>query len=683
MTHKLYPRLAWQGITKNKRLYLPFLLTCVGMVMMTYILLSLASSPVLKTFPGGDVMPMILSMGSFVMAAFAVLFLFYTNSFLIRRRNREFGLYNILGMGKGNLARVLAWESVMMALVAIVGGEALGIALGKLFELVLVNIVGGDVQMDFTVSVPATAMTAILYLGIFALLFLRSLVTVCRTNAAALLRSESYGEKPPKANWAFGLAGFGILGAAYYIAVTIKQPLTALAVFFIAVLMVIVGTYLIFISGSVLLCRTLQKNKRYYYQKNHFISVSSMAYRMKRNGAGLASVCILATMVLVMISSTTCLYVGQEDAVNARYPRDMDVAVYGRSDHPLDEAEAEQLRQGVESTVFNFGGQTSNVATYREISASGLPDGGDLRLGNAGASAADSTRVTQLHFLPLEDYNAATGQSLTLNDGQVYVAALRTDFPYDTLTVDGEWTFRVMDRDIPPLSGPFMADITPTLMVVIPHFTQFVQELEDGLSEKYGWYLTATWHYAFDTDLPENQQGNIDGTTPNLEDALNGYLAGVSSDWGVGVSVESKAANRADFYGTYGGLFFLGIMLSIVFIFAAVAILYYKQLSEGYEDQSRFDIMQKVGMTKQDIRRSINSQLLTVFFLPMALAGVHLCFAFPFIHKLLLLFNLSNTPLLIGTTVVSYVAFALLYTLAYKLTSNAYYRIVSGAVERE
>lgn len=369
--------------------------------------------------------------------------------------------------------------------------------------------------------------------------------------------------------------------------------------------------------------------------------------------------------------------------MNARYPRDMDVAVYGRSDHPLDEAEAEQLRHGVESTVFNFGGQTSNVATYREISISGLPDGGDLRLGNAGASAADSTRVTQLHFLPLEDYNAATGQSLTLNDGQVYVAALRTDFPYDTLTVDGEWTFRVMDRDIPPLSGPFSADITPTLMVVMPHFTQFVQELEDGLSEKYGWYLTATWHYAFDTDLPENQQGNIDGTTPNLEDALNGYLAGVSSDWGVGVSVESKAANRADFYGTYGGLFFLGIMLSIVFIFAAVAILYYKQLSEGYEDQSRFDIMQKVGMTKQDIRRSINSQLLTVFYLPLVLAGVHLCFAFPFIHKLLILFNLDNRGLLIGTTAVSFAVFAVLYAIVYKLTGNTYYRIVAEDTEKE
>lgn len=240
-----------------------------------------------------------------------------------------------------------------------------------------------------------------------------------------------------------------------------------------------------------------------------------------------------------------------------------------------------------------------------------------------------------------------------------------------------------MDRDIPPLSGPFTADITPTLMVVIPHFTQFVQELEDGLSEKYGWYLTATWHYAFDTDLPENQQGNIDGTTPNLEDALNGYLAGVSSDWGVGVSVESKAANRADFYGMYGGLFFLGIMLSIVFIFAAVAILYYKQLSEGYEDQSRFDIMQKVGMTKGDIRRSINSQLLTVFYLPLVLAGVHLCFAFPFIHKLLILFNLDNRGLLIGTTAVSFAVFAVLYAIVYKLTGNTYYRIVAEDTEKE
>lgn len=575
------------------------------------------------------------------------------------------------------------WETVITYGLTTGTGLLLGMVLYKLAELGMVRLLQVPVTYTLTVSVSSLLAAAALFAAIHTLILLNGLRQLHGVSAVGLLRSESVGEKPPKAQWVLTAAGAVLLAGAYWLAVSIKEPLAALTWFFAAVLMVIAATYLLFISGSVTLCRGLQRNKKYYYRPQHFVSVSSMAYRMKRNGAGLASVCILATMVLVMISSTTCLYVGQEDAVNARYPRDMDVAVYGRSDHPLDEAEAEQLRQGVESTVFNFGGQTSNVATYREISVSGLPDGGDLRLGNAGASAADSTRVTQLHFLPLEDYNAATGQSLTLNDGQVYVAALRTDFPYDTLTVDGEWTFRVMDRDIPPLSGPFTADITPTLMVVIPHFTQFVQELEDGLSEKYGWYLTATWHYAFDTDLPENQQGNIDGTTPNLEDALNGYLAGVSSDWGVGVSVESKAANRADFYGTYGGLFFLGIMLSIVFIFAAVAILYYKQLSEGYEDQSRFDIMQKVGMTKQDIRRSINSQLLTVFYLPLVLAGVHLCFAFPFIHKLLILFNLDNRGLLIGTTAVSFAVFAVLYAIVYKLTGNTYYRIVAEDTEKE
>ena len=683
MKRSFYPRLAIDGMRKNRRMYGPYLAMGALMAAICYILSALSRSDALRTLPGGDNLCMIMALGNVVLLIFSVIFLFYTNSFLIRRRRREFGLYNVLGMSKRNLARILTWETLLTAAISIAGGLFFGVLLSKLIELAIVKMMDGTAALAFPFDLSALLGTAGGFAVIYALLWLVSVVRVGRSTAVALLRSEAAGEKPPRANWFLSLLGLILLGAAYYLAVSIKNPLDAITWFFVAVVLVIFATYLLMITTSVLLCRVLQKDKRYYYRANHFVSVSSMAYRMKRNGAGLASVCILATMVLVMISSTTCLYVGQEDAVNARYPRDMDVAVYGRSDHPLDEAEAEQLRQGVESTVFNFGGQTSNVATYREISVSGLPDGGDLRLGNAGASAADSTRVTQLHFLPLEDYNAATGQSLTLNDGQVYVAALRTDFPYDTLTVDGEWTFRVMDRDIPPLSGPFTADITPTLMVVMPHFTQFVQELEDGLSEKYGWYLTATWHYAFDTDLPENQQGNIDGTTPNLEDALNGYLAGVSSDWGVGVSVESKAANRADFYGTYGGLFFLGIMLSIVFIFAAVAILYYKQLSEGYEDQSRFDIMQKVGMTKVDIRRSINSQLLTVFYLPLVLAGVHLCFAFPFIHKLLILFNLDNRGLLIGTTAVSFAVFAVLYAIVYKLTGNTYYRIVAEDTEKE
>lgn len=679
----LYARLAWTGMRKNRRLYLPYLLSCAGMVLMFYILMGLSGSEVLGHMSGGTSSAIILRLGTVVIAVFALIFLFYTHSFLIRRREREFGLYNVLGMGKGNIARILLWETVITYGLTTGTGLLLGMVLYKLAELGMVRLLQVPVTYTLTVSVSSLLAAAALFAAIHTLILLNGLRQLHGVSAVALLRSESVGEKPPRAQWVLTAAGAVLLGGAYALAVSIKEPLAALLWFFAAVIMVIIATYLLFISGSVTLCRGLQRNKKYYYRPQHFVSVASMTYRMKRNGAGLASVCILATMVLVMISSTTCLYVGQEDAVNARYPRDMDVAVYGRSDHPLDEAEAEQLRQGVESTVFNFGGQTSNVATYREISVSGLPDGGDLRLGNAGASAADSTHVIHIYFVPLEEYNAVTGQSLTLEDGQVYVATLRTEFHSDTLSIDGGMTRHVMKREIPALVGAAVADITPSLTVVVPDFEQFVPALQDYFMEKYHSYPTVVWHYAFDTDLPENQQGNIDGTTPNLEDALNGYLAGVSSDWGVGVSVESKAANRADFYGMYGGLFFLGIMLSIVFIFAAVAILYYKQLSEGYEDQSRFDIMQKVGMTKQDIRRSINSQLLTVFYLPLVLAGVHLCFAFPFIHKLLILFNLDNRGLLIGTTAVSFAVFAVLYAIVYKLTGNTYYRIVAEDTEKE
>ena len=682
MNRGFYPRLAWTGMKQNRRLYLPYLLTCTGVTAMFYILMGLSVSSVLPQMSGGGSTALIMSLGSVVIAFFALIFLFYTHSFLIRRRSREFGLYNVLGMGKGNIARILLWETLLTCAGTTVVGLALGVALSKLAELGLMNLLRSQISYTFTVNIKSLLVTLALFAAVHGLIFLHSLWQLHRVSAVALLHSESVGEKPPRARWLLAVLGLALLGGAYWLAVSIREPLEALLWFFTAVLMVIAGTYLLFISGSVALCRALQRNPRYYYRPSHFVSVSSMAYRMKRNGAGLASICVLATMVLVMLSSTTCLYFGQEDAVNARYPHDIAVTVYG-DEHLMDKTELEELRQGVESAIFNFGGETSNVAEYREVSLSGLMDGGNLTVDAAGAYATDRTHVIQMHFVPLEEYNAVTGQSLTLEDGQVYVAALRMDFNADTLSVDGGMTRHVMKREITPLDGAAVADITPSLTVVVKDFESFVPELQGYLSDKYGWYPSAYWNYGFDTDLPENQQANTDDVTPNLTDALNAHLSRVSSDWGVGVSVESKAGNRSDFYGTYGGLFFLGIMLSVVFLLAAVSIIYYKQICEGYEDQSRFDIMQKVGMTKRDIRRSINSQLLTVFFLPMALSGVHLCFAFPFIHKLLLLFNLSNTPLLIGTTVISYVAFALLYTLAYKLTSNAYYHIVSGAAERE
>ena len=444
----LYARLAWTGMVKNRRLYLPYLLSCTGMVLMSYILMGLSGSPLLSHMSGGGSSAIILRLGTVVIAVFSLLFLFYTHSFLIRRRQREFGLYNVLGMGKGNIVRILLWETVITFTVTALAGLALGVVLYKLAELGLVRLLRDTVTYTLSVSVSSLLTTAVLFAAIHALILLNSLRQLRAVNAIALLRSESVGERPPKAKWALTLAGVVLLGMAYWLAVSIKEPLAALLWFFAAVIMVILATYLLFISGSVTLCRGLQSNKSYYYDARHFVSVSSMAYRMKRNGAGLASVCILATMVLVMLSSTTCLYVGQEDAVNARYPRDLSVKVYGDR-YLLDSEKLTQVRQGVESTIFNFGGNVSNVAEYRTISISGLVDGGDIRTDSSGASVSDSTRAVQIHILPLEDYNAATGQTLPLSDGQVYVATLRTEFDSDTLSIDGGMIRHVMKREIP------------------------------------------------------------------------------------------------------------------------------------------------------------------------------------------------------------------------------------------
>ena len=559
-----------------------------------------------------------------------------------------------------------------MALISIVGGEALGIALGKLFELLLVNIVDGTVQMQFTVSVPATTMTTILYLAIFALLFLRSLVTVCKTNAAALLRSEACGEKPPKANWVFGLAGFLILGAAYYIAVTIKQPLTALAVFFIAVLMVIAATYLIFISGSVVLCRALQKNKRYYYQKNHFISVSSMAYRMKRNGAGLAPICILATMVLVMLSSTTCLYFGKEDALRTRYPSDLSVELrFAKDEGGMDEANIAIARGMIEDVIKQDGLDVQGQFDIRSAWFSGL------LTGNTFSRAEESTlmdyeRAVDLTLLPLEDYDRMTGESLTLAPDEAYFCCPRMAYTQPDIRI-GELTYQIKGQL--PSFGGFGADsanITTTIYLIVPDFDAAVNALR---TQNTRYPVVVSWQYSFDSGSPDEAQIAF------LRDMMGTFADNREGLAYASYTVESIAFNREDFVGTYGSLFFLAILLSIVFLAAAVLILYYKQISEGYEDQARFEIMQRVGMTKTDIRKSINSQLLLVFFLPLLFAGLHLGFAFPFVHKMLVLFNLTNLKLLIGTTVVTFAIYAVFYTLVYRITSNSYYSIVAGAKE--
>ena len=674
MKRGFYPRLAWSGMRKNSKLYLPYTLACIGMTAMFYILMHLADSPALKLIPSSASVTMTLSLGSFVMGVFSLLFLFYTNSFLVRRRFKEFGLYNVLGMNKGNISRVLAWEALINALISLAGGLFLGIALSKLAELGLVNIMGGDTDLDLRISVKALEFTVMFFCGIFLLIYLNSLIKIRRSSASELVKSENFGEKPPRANWLFGLAGIVILAAAYYIAVSIKTPLTALSLFFIAVIMVIVATYLIFIAGSVWICRLLQKNKRYYYKKNHFVSVSSMVYRMKRNGAGLASICILATMVLVMISSTTCLYFGAEDALRDRYPRDISIsASYSGLDSMTDE-NISALRGEISAAV--GGAETENILDYRCASLVGSLENGILDLSEASIYSTAMTTydyVAEVYIVPLADYNAIAGTNESLGSDEAMIYAYRMDYTDKTFAVDELVSFRVKKvlDSFPIADGSAMASIAPTVFVIVPDFADTVAKLGGAVSSSGDEPASLSWNYAFDTPVSDEEETAMcERIGERLSECsqTGGYLY---------YSRESLAANRADFYGMFGGLFFLGIMLSIAFICAAVLIIYYKQISEGYEDRRRFEIMQNVGMTKKEIRSSINSQLLTVFFLPLIFAGLHLGFAFPFIHKLLMLFNLSNLPLLIGTTAISFGVFALLYAVVFRVTSNAYYNIVS------
>lgn len=674
MKRGFYPRLAWSGMRKNSKLYLPYTLACIGMTAMFYILMHLADSPTLKLIPSSGNVAAILSLGTLVMGVFSLLFLFYTNSFLVRRRYKEFGLYNVLGMNKGNISRVLAWEALINALISLAGGLFLGIALSKLAELGLVNIMGGDTDLDLRISVKALEFTVMFFCGIFLLIYLNSLIKIRKSSASELVKSENFGEKPPRANWLFGLAGIVILAAAYYIAVSIKTPLTALSLFFIAVIMVIVATYLIFIAGSVWICRLLQKNKRYYYKKNHFVSVSSMVYRMKRNGAGLASICILATMVLVMISSTTCLYFGAEDALRDRYPRDISIsASYSGLDSMTDE-NISALRGEISAAV--GGAETENILDYRCASLVGSLENGILDLSEASIYSTAMTTydyVAEVYIVPLADYNAIAGTNESLSSGEAMIYAYRMDYTDKTFAVDELVSFRVKKvlDSFPIADGSAMASIAPTVFVIVPDFADTVAKLGGAVSSSGDEPASLSWNYAFDTPVSDEEETAMcERIGERLSECseTGGYLY---------YSRESLAANRADFYGMYGGLFFLGIMLSIAFICAAVLIIYYKQISEGYEDRRRFEIMQNVGMTKKEIRSSINSQLLTVFFLPLIFAGLHLGFAFPFIHKLLMLFNLSNLPLLIGTTAISFGVFALLYAVVFRVTSNAYYNIVS------
>ncbi len=676
-----YIRLAKDGIVKNRKLYFPYILTCICMTMMYYILYYLGFCADFTKVRGGEMLQALLSLGVWVIAIFSLIFLYYTNSFLIRRRQKEFGLYNILGMGKRNLVRILAWENVLTALVSVIAGVGLGILFSRLAELAAVRILGGHTGFGFQVSARPVLATAGLFIGIFILIMMRMLVSIFRLRPVELLKSEKVGEKPPRANWVLAVLGAIILAAAYYLAVMVIDPMSALVLFFFAVVMVIIATYFLFIAGSVALCRLLQKRKGYYYKTKHFVSLSSLVYRMKRNGAGLASICILSTMVLVTVSSTVCMYAQTKDAVERRFPHD--ICMEFVSD---DYGETQSYRDLTEEVLAECGESAENVEDFHFYETAGFALGDQFRLDQPFASVGvgEVESLRGIYMITLEDYNAISGAGAELADDEILLYPYKTEYHEDGLTIDGcgTWNVRLLERQ-PFNMGMAQANIMGSWFIVVPDMA-VIRQINDYRNTLYASLdpsesLATSYireSYGFDLSCDDEKQAEIYRTIVERMSELTGQ-EDPAVDY-PGYTLDSKAEGRADILALNGGLFFLGVMLGAVFLFGTVLIMYYKQISEGYEDQDRFDILMKVGMSRKEVKQSINSQVLTVFFLPLIAAGVHLAFAFPLISQILMLLSATEEKLLILVTVCCYLVFALFYVAVYVITSRSYYTIVSG-----
>lgn len=690
----LYAKLAAVGIKKNGKSYVPYILTSAIMIMIFYIISFLSSNPMLGDMVGGSGMVIILNMGIVVMAIFAAIFLFYTNSFLIKRRKKEFGLYNILGLGKRQIARILIIETLMVYGISEIAGIGLGILFSKLAELLAMRMLHGSITYSFSVD-PISIITSLIWFAIvFTAILLNSLRQLWLSKPIELLHSDSKGEKPPRSNIPAAVIGFILLAIAYAMAIAITDPLAAMPAFLLAVILVIAATFLLFIAGSVVLCRILQKNKNYYYKTNHFISTSQMAYRMKRNGAGLASICILSTMVLVTLSSTTALYVGIPDLIKQNYPNDIIVTLYPNDDlskrgiTAADVAEYESVyRDVIQSTCAGEGFPVTNEnlghniplyhSVYREVLGldDTYPDNPEYQISIEGGF----TLISEA-----DDNVKAAVPELGENDMAVYEPNLKNITEQGKIKFGDLPEFNIIPVDVTPEEYkdavfPTNQDIAIIYVRDLDVLCKLYNEQYRIISPKSETLFTAELNTTYNFDIIDETQNinNIEHLRETLEKTIYNPDNDICSKTGTWYTADTKATLVANYYGLYGGLFFLGILLGGVFMLAAALIMYYKQISEGFEDAARFDILRKVGMTRSEIKSAINSQVLTVFFLPLIAAGVHMAFAFFIISRMLKLMALTNTALFGIVLLICYLVFAALYVLFYKITSGSYFAIVS------
>ncbi|MBU5455083.1 FtsX-like permease family protein [Caproiciproducens sp. MSJ-32] len=658
MSKIFYAKLALINIKKNGKTYFPYMVAAISTIMMFYTMHFISINDGLNNMSGGDSLKIILGLGNYVIGLFSIIFLFYTNSFLIKRRKNEIGLYNILGMEKRHIARVMIWETFFVGISTIVIGLLSGILISKLMFLVLLKILTFEVPLGFFISKESIAITVILFGAIFILTLLNNLGQIHLSKPVELLRGGQVGEKEPKTKWIMTIIGVISLSAGYYIALTTESPLAAIYLFFVAVILVIIGTYSLFTAASIALLKILRKNKKFYYKTNNFINVSGMIYRMKQNAVGLSNICILSTCVLVMLSTTVSLYIGMEDVLRNRYPRDIAVRVDNVSDEMEEKLDNIIIKEAEKHNI-----SIKDIIKYRSIEVPMFQKNNSFSLANR--DIGNYSDISLLNIMPLESYNSQENKSINLEDNEVLLYAFRGEIKEDTVNILGN-EFKVKEQLKDFNSEGILSAIAAKSYYIVVKDVETIEKLlfnVDIYGEK---FENLSYFYAFNTEGDAENQINLINVLSNMisEASLSGYAEGLE---------ESRGA----FFSLYGGLFFLGLFLGFLFIMATVLIMYYKQVSEGYDDKQRFEIMQKVGLSKEEVKKSIKSQVLMVFFLPLLMAIIHIAFAFKVITKLLSVLNLTNVTLFALCTVGTILVFAVFYGIVYSLTARVYYKLVS------
>lgn len=642
MNNFIYEKLAVTNLKNNRKTYVPYIFTGVLTVMMFYIIDALSRGKGITQ----NTLKICLQYATGVIIVFAVIFLFYTNSFLIKRRKKEIGVYNILGMGKRHIARMMAVETILTAGISILGGLVFGIIFGKLMYLLLLKILHNSVDMQFSVNGTAIVQTVILFAGIFLLTYLYNILQIQLVNPVELLHGGNQGEKEPKSRWLLVIVGVAALGNGYWIALTTEAPLEALLKFFVAVVCVIIGTYALFIAGSIVVLKILRKNKAYYYNPKHFTSVSGMIYRMKQNGAGLANICVLSTMVLVMVSTTVSLYAGMEDILDSRFPRDVSIVC-----NEADTNNEETLQRLIKEQCEKAGVKITDRVRYRYGSMNAVLKGNNLE---KVEQYYPDNHFYYVEMITQEEYNRIEKQNVSLKEQEILTYTTNGKCGKKQINIAGQ-NYQVKKELSEMTSQPkSTAEMYKTLYIVFANAEQIERIESFSYADKF------------------NLKGDDGKQKEALEQIQNEFYEKFPDG-----TMESRMLSRSSFYELYGGLFFIGIYLGSMFIMETVLIIYYKQISEGYDDRERYQIMQKVGMSKKEVKRSIRSQVLSVFFLPLVVAVIHVAVAFKVMTKILGVLNLTNVSLFAVCTIITIAVFAVFYIIVYSITAKEYYRIVN------